>query len=249
MDRNDRGLPGLRTSLELVTTLVLLAASLAVLSDRTGGVGATRTGGTPPPPPPPPPVELPADPVSLAGAALKGSESASVAIIEFAEFECPYCLRFVQNTLPALTTKYIDTGRVLFALRHFPLETIHQDALGASEAAECAGRQGRFWEMHDAIFRRPAQLARPTLLGRAGELALDMEAFEACLAGEAIDAIRRDQALGQAVGIRGTPAFLVGLVQDDGTVRVTHRVSGARALADYEAVLDEALALAASPDR
>jgi protein-disulfide isomerase len=182
----------LRTGLEVATTVVLLAASLAVLTDRTGGVGATRTGGAAPPPPP---VELPlpAEPVSLEGAALKGSEAASVAMIEFAEFECPYCLRFVQNTLPALTTKYIDTGQVLFALRHFPLEAIHQQAFKASEAAECAGRQGRFWEMHDAVFDGSDQLDPASLLGRARAIGVNVDAFEACLAG---------RPLGTYVGIR-----------------------------------------------
>jgi protein-disulfide isomerase len=76
-----------------------------------------------------------------------------------------------------------------------------------------------------------------------------MDTFETCLAGAAAPQVRRDQSLGQAVGVRGTPAFLIGLVQDDGTVRVTHRLSGARPLADYEAALDAALAQATSSGR
>jgi protein-disulfide isomerase len=245
MDRKRSGLTGLRTSLELVTTLVLLVAGLVVLSDRRGPVGTARAA----------PVRtaaeapLPADPVPLEGSAVKGSSSARVAMIEFAEFECPYCLRFVQHTLPALTTKYVDTGQVALAFRHFPLESIHRQAFQASEAAECARRQGRFWEMHDQVFDGSAQLDPAGLLGRARAIGLDMDTFETCLAGAAAPQVRRDQSLGQAVGVRGTPAFLIGLVQDDGTVRVTHRLSGARPLADYEAALDAALAQATSSGR
>lgn len=245
MDRNHSGFTGLRTSLELVTTVVLLAGGLVVLSDRRVAVGTAGAAPVRPVAEAP----LPTDPVPLEGAALKGSSTARVAIIEFAEFECPYCLRFVQNTLPALTTKYIETGMVALAFRHFPLESIHRQAFQASEAAECARRQGRFWDMHDQIFDGSAQLDPAGLLGRARSIGLDIGVFETCLAGAAAPEVRRDQALGQAVGVRGTPAFLIGLVQDDGTVRVTHRLSGARPLADFEAAVDEALAQAASSGR
>jgi protein-disulfide isomerase len=238
MNTRDTGLHGVRAALELITTMVLLAAAGAVLFDRTGGVRAARGSARPVAEELP----LPADPVSLEGAALEGNASARVVLLEFAEFQCPYCLRFAQDTLPALAAKYIDTGRVRFAFRHFPLENIHQQALGASEAAACAGRQGRFWDMHDSIFQRSAQLAEATLLGRADDLGLDMEAFRACLAGQATAQVRRDQALGRTLGVRGTPAFLAGIVLEDGTLRVTQRIQGARGVAEFETMLDAVLA-------
>jgi protein-disulfide isomerase len=92
------------------------------------------------PPPPPPTPRLPVEPISIAGAALKGTASAPVAIVEYSDFECPYCATFVRTTFPDLDREYIATGRVLFAFRHLPLETIHKRAFRAAEASECANR-------------------------------------------------------------------------------------------------------------
>jgi protein-disulfide isomerase len=96
---------------------------------------------------------LPTEPVSLDGAALKGSSSANIAIIEYSDFQCPYCAKFVRDTFPLLNRRYIETGKVLFAFRHLPLDNIHSLAHRAAENAECARQQGKFWEMHDALSR------------------------------------------------------------------------------------------------
>src|SRR3989338_199678 len=87
----------------------------------------------------------------------KGSKDAPVTIIEFSDYQCPYCARFDQQTLPALTDNYINTGKVKFVYRDFPL-AFHKNAQKASEASECADEQGKFWEMHDKIFENQQAL-------------------------------------------------------------------------------------------
>lgn len=111
-------------------------------------------GGRPAPP-------LPAQPLSISDAVVKGSERAKVVLIAFSDFECPYCSRFAKDTLPVLDEKYVRTGRVRVAFRHLPIESIHPTAFKAAEASECAREQGRFWEMHDRLFDQFKQLSQP----------------------------------------------------------------------------------------
>ena len=126
---------------------------------------------------------LPADPVSLEGAAVKGRREARVAIIEYSDFQCPFCARFAIDTLPQIDKTYIATGKVLMAFRHLPLEAIHPFAVDAGASVECAGRQDRFWDMHDRLFQNPKQLDPNTLRGHAQALSLDIAAYDACLTG------------------------------------------------------------------
>lgn len=95
---------------------------------------------------------LPSSPVPLAGAHLKGSPDAKIGIIEYSDFQCPFCGVFARETLPEFTRQYIDSGKVLLAFQHLPITTLHPLAVDAAVAADCAGEQGHFWAMHDSIF-------------------------------------------------------------------------------------------------
>jgi len=183
---------------------------------------------------------LPPEPVSLEGAAIRGSRAAKVAIIEHSDFQCPYCGRFAREILPELEKGYVATGKVLLAFREFPL-TIHPFAEKAAEAAECAGRQGKFWEMHDRLFVKQ-QLDPPSLEAHAKALHLSPGVFDTCLAGEAADKVRQDTEAGKALLVTGTPTFFVGTIQPDGRVKVLQRVSGALPLAQFGAALDRIIA-------
>jgi protein-disulfide isomerase len=187
------------------------------------------------------PTAPPAQAISLEGAAIKGDRNAKVAIIEYSEFECPYCARFASETLPALDKSYLATGKVLFAFRHMPLEKIHPSALLAAIAAECAGRQGRFWHMHDRLFQLPKPFTVAALREEARDLDLDSQRFSTCLDGEAIASVRKDMATAKALRITGTPTFLIGHIQPDGRVKVTHLLSGARPVAQFAGILDSLL--------
>jgi protein-disulfide isomerase len=143
-----------------------------------------------------------------------GSEDAPVTIIEFSDYQCPYCQNFWQQTLPQIKSEYIDNDLVKFVYRDFPLG-FHANAQKAAEATECAGDEGKFWDMHYKIFgtlNEWSGVADPTELfnGYATELELDGDAFAECLdSGKYTEEVQADLAAGSAAGVSGTPAFFV----------------------------------------
>jgi protein-disulfide isomerase len=183
---------------------------------------------------------LPEEPVPLAGAAILGSSNAPVAIIEYSEFQCPFCARFVRDTQPELDKKYIRPGKVLLAFRHFPLPT-HSFAGKAAEAAECAGQQGKFWGLHDRLFDDQKQLGLESVRSAAVGLGLVMQKFDQCFEGEMKAKIEADRVSGTKLGVSGTPNFLIGTTVGDGRVKVRHRITGAQPLASFQVVLERLL--------
>jgi len=138
---------------------------------------------------------------------LRGDLNAPITIVEFADYQCPYCQQ-TEATLSGLLKKY--PGKVNVAFRDFPLGSIHPYAQKASEATRCAGRQGKFWEFHDALFVDQSKLDQAGLNAAAQKLGLDEKAFQSCLAsGEYSTQIARDVEDGRKVGVGSTPAFFV----------------------------------------
>ena len=236
----------LKTCLDLLATGFVIVAASAVLwrvfqSDRSGGpVAATGTAAVAVKPA----EALPSEPLSLEGAALKGNPAARVAIVEFSDFQCPYCAKFAHSTLPDLAKRYIDSGQVLFAFRHFPLEKIHPSAKRAAEAAECARRQDMFWPIHDRLFASQKQLSAINFSSFGKTLGLNALEFETCMNGDVADSIKSDHIIARALGVSGTPTFFVGLVQPDGRVKSVRRLSGAQSFAGFAKILDSALSQA-----
>jgi protein-disulfide isomerase len=113
----------------------------------------------------------------LEGGYSLGSSDAPVTIVEFTDYQCPFCRRFESTTFSEIRKKYIDTGKVRFVVRDFPLAEMHPDAMQAAEAAHCAGDQGQFWPMHDALFSDSNKLGKSGLIDSAENLKLDMEVF------------------------------------------------------------------------
>jgi len=188
-----------------------------------------------------PVVALPREPLSIVGAASKGSDAAPVVLIAFSDFQCPYCERFVDNTLPGLARKYLDTGKVMLVFRHLPLASIHPLATKAAEAAECAGAEGQFWQMHDLLFENAPNLTESSVAEYAATLGLS-EGFRECLqSGVMKSKIKEDSEFAEYLGVRGTPSFLIGRREEDGRVRVTHRLAGTRSLSQFEEILKELL--------
>jgi protein-disulfide isomerase len=149
-----------------------------------------------------PKVEVAHDP-----ARLRGSPNAPVIIVEFSDFQCPYC-RSVQATLKGLLTKY--GGRVSLAFRDFPLRDIHPQAEAAAEGSRCAGEQGKFWEYHDLLFENENKLDKEALKQHAATLKLDQEQFSSCLSSGKYKAqIEQDRQLGMRAGVTGTPGFYI----------------------------------------
>ena len=149
-------------------------------------------------------------------AATRGDDAAAVTIIEFTDYQCPYCARHAAETFPRMLSEMIETGRVRYVVKDFPLDTIHPQARAAAVAARCAGEQDAYWAMHDALFARQAEWAgqeatlNDVFLGIAADLGLDGDAFAACLGDGRFDAvIQANQDEGFALGVNGTPAFFI----------------------------------------
>jgi protein-disulfide isomerase len=144
--------------------------------------------------------------VAAAGFPARGPETAPVTIVEFSDFQCPFCSRVVP-TLEQVRAKYGDRVRLVF--RQFPLG-IHPNAQKAAEAALCAKDQGKFWEMHDAMFKDQQGLAVDGLKAKAAAVGLKADEFNACLdSGKKADEVKRDMEAGTQAGVNGTPAMFI----------------------------------------
>jgi protein-disulfide isomerase len=145
--------------------------------------------------------------VETSGAPAVGPASAPVTIVEFSDFQCPFCSRLIP-TLERITESYPEAVRLVF--RQFPLNSIHPQAQKAAEASLCANDQGRFWEMHDALFANQEALSIADLKATAARLELDTAAFAQCLeGGQHEDQVNQDLEEGIAAGVSGTPALFI----------------------------------------
>jgi predicted DsbA family dithiol-disulfide isomerase len=173
-------------------------------------------------------LEPPRVPVAHDPSRVRGDARAPVLIVEFSDFQCPYCRR-VQPTLAAVLQRY--AGKVALAYLDYPLREIHPQAQMAAEAARCAGEQGKFWEYHDLLFAQAA-FPREVLGANAQNLGLEMQRFDACLAGGKFrDAVEADLQAGARAGVGGTPAFFINGVFLD----------GAQSQAEFERIIEAEL--------
>jgi protein-disulfide isomerase len=164
----------------------------------------------------------------------QGNDDAPVTLVEFSDFKCPYCGRFSAETLPRLREKYINTGQVRFVYKHFAI--LGPESSRTAEATECAAEQGKFWEYHDRIFADQTTVRSILDDDKLGELAseigLDTSAFSECLAsGRYAGQIQRESQAAGAMGLRGTPGFLINGVF----------VSGAQPFEVFQQVIEEQL--------
>jgi protein-disulfide isomerase len=166
--------------------------------------------------------------VNTAGAPVRGNEKAPVTIVEFSDFQCPFCAR-ARPTVNRVREAYGDKVRILF--RDFPLQ-MHPQAMKAAEAASCAGDQGKFWEMHDRLFAGQSKLQVPDLKQYATELGLEAGPFGECLdSGKYASKWQQGLAEGTQYGVTGTPAFFIN----------GRPLMGARPFEDFAAVIDDEL--------
>lgn len=171
--------------------------------------------------------------VSVGGAPLRGAPAAPVMIVEFSDFECPFCKQ-AHATLAQVMERYND--KVKLAYRDFPLESIHPQARRAAEAARCANEQRKFWEYHDILFKESPRLSPDDLKKYAAQVGLDAAKFETCLSSETHKAaVQKDMDEGTKLGITGTPAFFIN----------GRPLIGAQPLEAFARVIDDELARAA----
>jgi protein-disulfide isomerase len=169
-----------------------------------------------------------------------GKSDAPLTLLEFTDYQCPYCRRFQSETWPLLKKNFIDTGKLRFIVRDLPLQ-FHSAARPAAEAAHCAGEQGKFWEMHHALLTGNEPLNAAGIDRRARDVGLDLERLHSCIQGNRYEAdIARNTATADALEIRGTPAFVLGRMEHGGLEG--QLVEGAQPYAEFEAALRQLLA-------
>ncbi|MDC1198760.1 DsbA family protein [bacterium] len=177
--------------------------------------------------------------ISVDDAPQMGEEDAKFALIEFSDYQCPYCRRFSANTLPQIVKDYVETGKLKYFFRDFPLERIHPAAAAAAIAGRCAGAQGMYWKMHDLLFEDQRSVAMKKWRKLASDLNLNLDLFDACMNDDRhYPEIQRSIAEGRQLGITGTPAFFLGAISADGTVEATKMVVGAKSYAGFKVTID-----------
>lgn len=153
---------------------------------------------------------------NLQGYAL-GSADAPLTMVEFTDLQCPYCRQFALTTFDELKKNWIDTGKLRYISRDFPIDVLHPHATAAARAARCAGDQGKFWEMRLALVRNANVLSPDFIKKTAGDLQLDTAAFSSCAASTKHDAaIQAELQEGTKLGIDGTPTFIIGRTTPNG---------------------------------
>jgi len=201
--------------------------------------------------PVPQPAQQPSQPnvpqifqISLDDDPVKGDPNAPVTVVEFSDFQCPFCSRFFVQTLPQLQETYIDTGKVKLVYRDLPLDNLHPNARPAAIAAECADEQGKFWDYHDVLFSKQAEwggqssdAVSETFQTYASDLGLEYASFESCLSSSEIsDEVNDDFVDATLYGATGTPTFFVGN-EEDGFIKIV----GAQPFNAFKAIIDSQL--------
>ena len=180
--------------------------------------------------------------ISLEGSPILGSDKAKIGIIEFSDYQCPYCKRHYKQTFPEIDKNYIETGKVKYVMKQFPLG-FHAKAKGASIAALCMEniKPGAYWDAHKSIFDGDTKLNNVSYKALAKSLNVDLGKFQSCLDDpKTSEIIDEDMAAATAAGVTGTPAFIVGEIVGGKLVN-GRLVTGARPYNSFSQVLNELL--------
>ncbi|MEQ6341174.1 MAG: DsbA family protein [Gammaproteobacteria bacterium] len=224
---------------EILNKLVEMSKQITTLSDDVGVIKkalAVAIGGAPEQPKPPVITTIELDDASP----VRGDGNAIVAIVEFSDYQCPFCGRFHAQVLPELKKEYIDAGKVRHIFRDFPLD-FHPQAKGAAIAANCAGEQKAYWEMHDSLFANQKRLGAAFYEERAKKMNLNLASFQACLKdAKQAEKIEKDLSYGQSLGIDGTPSFFIGRIEGKKLVDVK-QIVGAQPPAVFSQAIEAAL--------
>jgi len=190
-------------------------------------------------PKPPPPFKG-AD-ISLKGDPVMGNKDAKVTLVEFTDYQCPFCGRAYRQTYPPVVAEYVKTGKVRYVIHNYPLTQLHPNAFRAAEAARCAQDQGKFWEMHDRLFGNQKALDEKGLEASAKALGLDTQKFDQCLtSGKYKKEIQAEVAAGRKLGVTGTPTFFLGPTGNDpNEIRATKKIGGAFPYTAFKKAIDD----------
>jgi protein-disulfide isomerase len=168
------------------------------------------------PAPQPQPEQITRAKVNLDGFAMLGSKDAPITMVEFTDYQCPFCERFHVATFGELKKNYIDTGKLRFYSRDMPLD-FHPNALRAAQAARCSAEQGQFWSLRNVMGANPDKLDMDHILGFAAGLKMDAAKLRTCVESEKYkDSVQTDVMEAMKIGATGTPTFVIGKSTPDG---------------------------------
>jgi len=168
-----------------------------------------------------------------------GDAKAPLVMVEYTDFQCPFCQQFHNTAFAQIKANYIDTGKIRFVSRDFPLD-FHDNARRAATAGRCAAEQGKYWEMRHVMIVNAEQLKADSLTSYAGQVKMDVAKFRSCLDSDKFKAqIDQDIAEGGVAGVQGTPSFVLGYLENDKLQGV--RLVGAMPYAQFDAKIQEML--------
>jgi protein-disulfide isomerase len=182
--------------------------------------------------------------VGVAGSPILGNPSASLTMVEFSDYQCPYCGVYARQTFAKVVDRYVKTGKMRYVVRSFPLAELHPLAEKSAEASLCAGEQGKYWEAHDLLFVKQQALQVANLRDYAISLGLDGASFQQCLdSGRFARKVSADLAEGQDSGVNATPAFFLGFTDphDPSRIQAVKLLSGAMPFHKFEVEIDSLL--------
>ena len=236
------GLPLVRAKsiLELMVTLAMGAAAVFMIVRMWDAPGANAG---------PRPITRALEDISSRGlststrdAASAGNEVAPVVLIEYSDFECPYCARYARGTYEQIQREFVATGRVRYVFRNYPLERIHSSAFAAARAAVCAQQQHRFMEMRSYLFANSQALASIDMSQAGAAVGADRALFTSCLIEAGASVVESEKSEASRLGVTSTPTFFIGKRKADGTIRLITRIPGAMDYSYFKRGLDSALA-------
>ncbi len=181
--------------------------------------------------------------VDIRHRAVKGNNNAKLIFIDVSDYQCSFCGQFVREALPQIEAEYVNTGKIRYVFIDYPIEALHENAFKAALAANCAADQGKFWLMHDSLFKNQDALDSVNLLRYAEMIGLDMTDFKKCFDGEKYNAeIRKELDEAIKIGVGSVPTFLLGYAEsEEGKVKVVKSLRGARPYSDYKELIESAL--------
>lgn len=169
---------------------------------------------------------------SLEGEPSLGNSEAKVTVVEFSDFQCPFCAKFVLETFPQIKQEYIDMGKIRMVFKNFPLMNIHENAEGSAEASECANDQGKFWEYKEKLFQNQQALSVGDLKQYAKDLGMNEGQFNSCFDSKKYaDEVSQDLIEGITAGVTGTPTFYIN----------GEKLVGALPFSEFQKIIEEQL--------
>lgn len=155
--------------------------------------------------------------LNMTGAQMLGSPNAPITMVEFTDYQCPFCQRFHTTVFNEIKKNYIDTGKVRFYSRDLPLDSMHPNAIRAAQAARCAAEQGQFWQLRDVMGANPTKLDMDSILADAASLKMDTAKLRSCIESDKYkQAIQTDVLEAMKIGADGTPTFVIGKSTPEG---------------------------------